>query len=386
MNIFKRLFKPQTETRTEDPSWSLLSTSGFPVQAWGSVSAVLAENLATVAACVSVISSSVASLPAWVYRSSKKGREIQDNHPLSRLIEQGPCRGFTWPDFIEFTLSQCLLRGNALARVKYDRAGNLVEILPIPWENVSVQQLKNGRLRYDCTLPGLQQTQSIRLLEHEVLHLKDRSDDGILGKSRLARAASVFRAGLSLQEHSESVWQNGAAPSGALLHDQKLTADAVSTLRTRFEAVHKGSANAGKVVILDNGLKWQGLSFSPEDAELLESRKFSVIELARLFQVPPPLAGDFSHSSFTNAETASRWFSQFTLTPWIRKIESEFSRSVFGESERDLSLEIDMSGLQRGDYKTRWEAHKIALETGALTTDEVRDLEGYAPQGGQANG
>lgn len=383
MNIFKRLFRQETETRTEDVSWTQLSTGGFPT--YGSVSPVLAENLATVAACVNVISSSVASLPAWVYKVSKKGRQIQDNHPLTRLIEQGPCRGFTWVDFIEFTLSQALLRGNALARVKYNRGGDLTEILPIPWENVSVQQLKNGRLRYDCVLPGLHTSQSVRLLEHEVLHLKDRSDDGILGKSRLSRAASVFRAGLSLQEHSESVWQNGAAPSGALMHDQKLTAEAVQTLRTRFETVHKGSANAGKVMILDNGLKWQGLSFSPEDAELLESRKFSVIELARLFQVPPPLAGDFSHSSFTNAETASRWFSQFTLGPWIRKIESEFSRSVFGDSERNISLEIDMAGLQRGDYKTRWEAHKIALETGALTTDEVRDLEGYAPQGERTN-
>jgi HK97 family phage portal protein len=134
---------------------------------------------------------------------------------------------------------------------------------------------------------------------------------------------------------------------------------------------------------LDNGLEFQGLSFSPEDAELLESRKFSVVEIARLYSVPPPLAGDFSHSSFTNSETASRWFAQFTLAPWIRKIEACFKQSVFGQAEPDLSLEIDMAGLTRGDYQARWAAHKIALETGALTRDEVRDLEGYQPLGGQ---
>ena len=384
MNLLKRLFTPKTEIRGEDISWTQLSTGGFPT--YGNVSPQLAENLATVAACVSVISSSVASLPAWVYRSTGQGRKIVDGHPLARLIATGPNSHQTWPDFIEGLLSQVLLRGNAIAWVKTDQAGRVEQLQPIPWENVSLEQLPSGRLRYTCIMPGLggHTGQRVTLLDSEVMHLRDRSDDGLVGRSRLSRAASVFRAGLSLQEHSESVWQNGATPSGVLKHDQPLSADAVAKLRTRFESVHKGSANAGRTLILDNGLQWQGLSFSPEDTELLESRKFSVIELARLWQVPPPLAGDFSHSSFTNAETASRWFSQFTLGPWIRKIETEFSRSVFGEGERDVSLEIDMSGLQRGDYKTRWEAHKIALETGALTRDEVRDLEGYAP-GGQEN-
>ena len=365
------------EKRSEEVSWDLISAGSLG----GGVTPVMAENLSTVLACVQVISSSVASLPAYVYREGSKGRDVLDDHPLQTMISRGPNRDQTWPDFVEFMLSQALLWGNALAWVQYDRNGLLTEIRPIPWPNVTWELLKNGKLRYRVTLPHSQQQQT--LLESEVLHIKDRSDDGIIGKSRLTRAASAFRTSIALQEFSESLYRNGTAPSGALTHESKLGKEAVALLRQRFEAAHQGSAKAGKVLILDNGLKWESMSISPEDAELLGSRKFSTEEIARIFQVPPPLAGDFSHSSFTNSETATKWFASFTLAPWIAKIESEFKRSVFTEVERNLALEIDMSGFQRGDYQTRWAAHKIAVESNILTVDEIREIEGWGPLGGK---
>jgi len=376
MSIFD-WFRSKETRDIEEPSWAALSSGGL-----GPVTPAMAENLSTVLACVQVISSAVASLPAYVYRATKKGRDIVYDHPLQKMIEGGPNKDMTWPDAIEFILAQALLRGNSLSRLEYDPNGQLKAISPIPWENVTTQQLKNGKLRFECTLPGLEIQQTIRLLEHEVLHLKDRSDDGILGRSRLARAAAAFRTGIELQTFSESLYRNGTAPSGALLHDQALGKEAVNTLRTRFEAAHQGSNKAGKVLILDQGLKWQSMSISPEDAELLASRKFSTEEIARIFGVPPPLAGDFSHSSFTNSETASRWFSVFCIGPWIKKIEAAFKKSVFTEPEKDLSLEIDMSGFMRGDYESRWKAHKIAVESEILTRDEIREIEGFAPLGG----
>ncbi len=372
---FFDFFRAEKRADDTEPSWEILESGVLG----GGVTPAMAENLSTVLSCVQVISSSVASLPAWVYRNTSKGKDVVSDHPLQQMISHGPNKDMIWPEFVEFILSQALLWGNALCRVQYDRQGRLTEIRPIPWQNVSWTLLKNGKLRYDVTLPHEQRV--VRLLEHEVLHLKDRTDDGIVGKSRLTRAASAFRTSIALQEFSESLYQNGTAPSGALKHDSKLSKEAVDKLRTRFESVHKGSAKAGKVLILDQGLQWESISISPEDAELLGSRRFSTEEIARIYNVPPPLCGIWDHSSFTNSETAGRWFSQFTLAPWVAKIESGFQRSVFTEPERDLSLRFDLSGFMRGDYKTRWEAHRIAVDAGILTTDECREIEGYGPGG-----
>lgn len=368
-------FRPEKrDTAAADASWDVLATGSLG----GGVTPAMAENLSTVLACVQVISSSVASLPAWIYRHTSQGRGVVDSHPLQRMIERGPNKDHTWPDFVEFLLSQALLWGNALAWVRYDREGSLTEIRPIPWPNVAWELLKNGKVRYRVTLPHSMEQRT--LLEHEVLHIRDRSDDGVVGRSRLSRAASAFRTSIALQEFSESLYRNGTAPSGALLHDQKLGKEAVQLLRQRFEAAHQGAAKAGKVLVLDNGLRWESMSISPEDAELLASRKFSTEEVARIFQVPPPLAGDFSHSSFTNSETATKWFAAFTLAPWCRKIEAEVKRSVFTDMETDLALELDMSGMMRGDYESRWRAHKIAIESNILDADEIRELEGYGPR------
>ena len=129
-------------------------------------------------------------------------------------------------------------------------------------------------------------------------------------------------------------------------------------------------------MVLEGGMTFKPVAISPEDSELLASRKFSVEEICRVFQVPPPMVQDLSHGTFTNSREAARWFCQFTLTPWIRKIEAEFARSVFPE-ESGLELELDMSGLLRADPESRWASHKIAVEAGILDADEIREIEGF---------
>jgi HK97 family phage portal protein len=150
-------------------------------------------------------------------------------------------------------------------------------------------------------------------------------------------------------------------------------------LRQQFESRHGGAGNAGRTLVLDGGLDWKAAQISPEDAELLETRKFGVEEICRLFQVPPPIVQDYSKNTFTNSETAGRWFATFCLAPWARKIEAEFARSLF-PTNSSYELELDLSGFLRGDPETRWNAHKIALETGVLDPDEVREVEGWNPR------
>jgi HK97 family phage portal protein len=352
----------------------------------GVVSSRAAENLATVLACVSSISSALASLPAFVYRVTGDGREEDDRHPLARLIRSGPNDRQTWPDFMEWLAASTLLRGNGLAEIVTDGGGRLAELRPLPWDFVSVQMLPSGRLAYDVVeTTGLAGTtgRPRRLLEGEVLHLRDRSDDGIIGRSRLSRAAAVVGNALSIQEFSGALFDNGVNPSGVLELDGKLNDDGMQRLKEQFRQAFAGPSKTARAMILEQGLKWKPITIAPEDAEVLASRRFTGEELARLYNVPPPIIGDLTHGTFTNSETLIRFFAQSTLAGWCRKIEAEVQRSVFSEAARaDHQFVLDLSGLLRGDPETRWKSHEIALRNRVLTPNEIRGEEGWNPRKG----
>ena len=382
---FRAIFGRRVEKRTEEPSWAALrGVSGLSAPTGSLVNPRLAETLAVATACVDRIADGVASLPVYVYRRQESGRAIDDGHPLMKLVRRGPNAWQAWPDFMSWTMRQVLLWGNALVEIVTDASGRLMELRPIPWWCVSVQLLPSGRLAYDVTeittIYGGNGRQR-RLLDYEVVHVKDASDDGLIGRPRLARAFGAVQNALVVQEFANSVCENQATPSMSVRTDARLSDDQYARLREQFEDRYSGPSKAGKVMILDNGLEAKPLSVSPEDAELLDSRRFAAEEIARIFQVPPPLVGIWDNSSFTNSETAGRWFAQHTLGPWVRKLECEFARKVFSEAaQRTHEVEFDLSGLLRGDPETRWKSHQIAVSCGILTPNEVRDEEGWNPR------
>jgi HK97 family phage portal protein len=379
MGLWDRL-RGRTETR--DASANFAGAFGIHSTASGAyVNRRLAENLSTVLACVGAISSTLGTLPAYVYRRDAGGRVEAPQHPVARLIRQ-PNPRQSWPDFIEWLMASTLLHGNGIAVIESDGAGRPTGLLPVPWQNVSVVMLPSGRLAYDVvayTSPWGGTGQPRRYLEGEVLHLKDRSDDGILGRSRIGRAPEVLGTASALQEWSGAMWRNQGTPSGALKVPGPLNQGQFDRLKAITRANLAGQHNARQIMILDNGAEWQSLSVSPEDAEVLASRRFSVEELCRVFQVPPPIVQDYTHNTFTNSQQAALWFAQFSLTPWVRKIEAEFTRSVFGGSS-GYELEIDLSGLMRGDYAARWAAYAVAVQNNILDVNEIREAEGYNPR------
>lgn len=361
MNPIQRLLKRQrgTEQRAH-PSWAALAGSttltGFPVDHRA------AEGLATPFGCVAVISSSIASLPPYVYRARAdgRGRDEDATHPLARLIRTGPNEHQSWVDFVESTLASMLLRGNALIEVEWDRAGRLASLTFWDWSAVSVVLLPSQRLRYDVVdqlgmrgRPGSVR----RLLSDDVIHLRDRSDDGLVGRSRLSRTAATIAAASAVQEFGLSMFANGVHPSGVIEGDGTLGAPAMQRLAEMFRKAFTGPRNAAKALILDQGLKWKSISVSPEDAELLNSRRFSAEELARIYGVPPPLVGIWDRSTFTNSETAGRWFATFTLRPWVRKLEAAFTRGLLPPGRE---LVIDMSGLLRGDEQATYDVALVS--------------------------
>ena len=383
MRLWDRLLgRGEAETRSlETPGLGPL-LSGHLTASGKVVSTTLAENLSATTACVNAIASAMSSLPPLLYRITAEGRTELQGHWANRLLFR-PNRWMTTADLIEFAMGDVLMRGNALLLIEYDAAGRPVALIPIPWRGVQVEQLANGRLVYVAsrpTAPWGKVEAPQRYLDDQVFHLKDRSDDGFIGRSRISRAPDVVANAASLQEWTGSTWRNSATPSGAVQVEGNLGAPQFERLRAQFEQSFTGAHNARRVLILDNKATWQSLSVSPEDAEVLASRRFSIEEIARLFGVPPPIIGDLSHGTFTNSETLIRFFAQSTLASWCNKFEAEFSRSVLGANNTDLALTLDLSGLLRGDPEQRWKNYAVAAAHNILSLDEIREAEGYNPR------
>ncbi len=364
-------FERRADNDLTDPSWSAIAPGiGYPA----ALSARAHENLSAVLACTTAIATALAYVPALIYRLQGESRVELMSHPLRRLTREGANESMSYPDFIEHLVASALLTGNGLATIAPGPSGQPESLTWVPWGMVTVQYLKSGRLAYDVSdgRGGMR-----RYLQSEVIHLRDRTNDGLIGVSRLSRAADTVAGVVTTNQFARTFMGRGASPSGVIELPGTFTPEQRIGLREQFQARHSGAANAGTTLILDGGMTWKTAQISPEDAELLESRKFGVEEICRLFQVPPPLVQDYSHNTFTNSETAGRWFAQFTLAPWARKIEAEFARTVLSSG---TELELDLSGFLRGDPQTRWASHKIAIDAGVLDADEVRQVEGWNPR------
>lgn len=383
INFLKKIFRMEKRMLdTPGGAWQG-SLSGQSLFGHSPVTPYNAEGLSVVFACVSAISSSLSALPALVYQITGKTRQELDTGEIAALIKNGPNSYQTWPEFLEMLVAQTLLRGNGLVEIVADRQGSETGLRVIPWHWCNPYMLPSGQMVYDVyDQPGLYspaQGKRRRLLQHEVIHIRDRSEDGLIGMSRLQRSAATIRGAQTVHEFAAAAFRNGFYPSGVITSDAKVGADQRVALNDAFVKGFAGAGNAARAFILDQGLDWKGMTaISPEDAELLASRKFTTEELCRLFQVPPPLIQDYSHNTFTNSEQAGRWFAQFCLLPWVRKIEAAFNRALFPGGEFELVL--DMSAFDRGDPATRWNNHAIAASNGILEVDEIREIEGWGPR------
>jgi HK97 family phage portal protein len=237
---------------------------------------------------------------------------------------------------------------------------------------------RTGRYAFDVSLP---EGGTRRLLPEEMLHLKDRSDDGVLGKSRLARARETFGAAMATERYAASTFKNGASMSGILSHPEHLGEEATKNLKDSFKATYSGADKAGEVAVLEEGLKWQQISVSPDDAQMLESRRFSVEQLARIFRVPGPIIGDYQGGNNASIQEVGRWFYSHTIMPWLNKWERLIEHSLLStQARRSYEVEIDADLLLRGDMLTRFQAYRIAREIGVYNANELRKFEKANPR------
>ena len=362
---FKKLTRSQPDPphiRQGDDSSFLALMKGRGVK----VSSTDALRVSTVLCCIDTITSAISSLPPHI-RDVATGDRIDDPAIMAQL--RRPNQNQSYSDFVRWYLWQCLLYGNAIALIQAD------QIVPIPWHSVAIQTDPNNRtLRYQVT-GGRGVNEHIAIYPTDaIMHMRDISDDGLVGISRIERSGDSVIHSLNLIDASNAMFANGAMPSGSITFTGRLTPEQRDVLRAELRSQYGGATQAGKILLLDNEATWRQMSTSGREAELVESRKFAVIDICRLFQVPPPLAMAYENNSFTNAETASKWFSTFCLRYWVSKFEETYSHWILPDG---MELEIDMSTFTRSDLTERWNAYKIAIETGVLTTEEIRRMEGY---------
>lgn len=349
-----------------------------------SVTAKTAIQMSTVYACVRVISETIASLPLHVHQADGQGSRKATEHPLYRILHDEPNTEMTSFVLREVMLSHLLLWGNSYCQIVRNGRGHIIGLYPLLPDQMRVDRDGSGKLTYDySTRDG----KVIRLRPEDVLHIPGLGFDGIMGYSPIALEKNAIGLGLAAEEYGSKFFSNGATPSGVLTHPN--TVKDPKRLRESWNAAYGGSSNSGKVAILEEGMQFARISMPNNEAQFLETRKFQVTEICRIYRVPPHLVGDLERATFANIEHQGISFAVHTIRPWLVRIEQAMNRALFPDKEKGVYyVQFNLDGLMRGDYKSRMEGYAIGRQNGWLSTNDIRELENMNPvsedEGGNA--
>ena len=355
-----------------------------------------AMQMTAVYCCVRILSEAVASLPLQFYRyTDDGGKEKAVEHPLYFLLHDEPNPEMTSFIFRETLMTHLLLWGNAYSQIIRNGKGEVVALYPLMPDRMKVDRDEHGRLYYEYTVydsddvDGRKGTnkvgRTVRLQLHDVLHIPGLGLDGLVGYSPIAMAKNAIGLAIATEEYGSKFFANGAAPSGVLEHPG--TIKDPSKVRESWQATFGGSGNANKIAVLEEGMKYTPISISPEQAQFLETRKFQIDEIARIFRVPPHMIGDLEKSSFNNIEQQSLEFVKYTLDPWVSRWEQAMVRALLTPDEKKkYFFKFNVDGLLRGDYQSRMNGYATARQNGWMSANDIRELENLdripAEQGG----
>ena len=362
------LFRSEKRSTDSDPYWGQFATLQT-----GPVNDRTAQGISAVYGCVAAISETVASLPLILFRRHGDDRDRASDHPLYGVLHHQANPNQTALEFRELMQASVLLRGNAYARIVLGWDGQVRELWPLPADRVTVLTA-GGRIAYDYTdRRGKVQ----RLLSEEVLHLRHRSEgDGVLGVSPITAAREVIQLAIAERDHGNSTFNNGTRLSGILKFPQKLKDNQRIIIRDSWNSQYAGGANAGKTAILEEGVEYQTISMTLEDAEWIAARQFSVEEVCRLFRVPPTIVGDLRHGNYSNSVELARQFVTLTLRRHLLMWEQAISHKLLTETgRRSYFAEHQVEGLLRGDSLNRAQFYGEGIKGGWMLPSEARRLE-----------
>lgn len=353
-------------------NWANLDAfTGRETSAGIHINETVALGIPAVYACVRVLTEAIASLPLLTYERFDNGdKERARGFSLYKLLHDSPNPLMTSFELRELLVGHLCLRGNAYCFIERDN-GEIVSLWPLNPDKMTVE-ISGRELIYKHQNDGTEKIYSMA----DILHIRGLSADGIVGYSPLTLLRDSFGYAKAVTEYSSSYFKNDASPGGILSTPASLSAQSHANLKDAWSKGHQGKGNHHRVAILDNDLKWEAIGISPQDSQLIESQKFSVVEIARVFRVPLNLVMDYERSTYSNVTEQNRSFLTHTLQPWLSRIEQAMTKSLLTEGEKEkYFIEHLTQGFLRADTKTRFESYKLAIEAGFLTIDEVRQLE-----------
>ena len=342
MGFFSRLFGTKVNDSLPGNSYMFRlgsSTSGAMVNQRS------AMQISAVYACVRVLAESIAGLPLHVYQCGKNGsREKAVEHPLYFLLHDEPNPEMTSFVFRETLMTHLLLWGNAYAQIIRDGRGQVIALYPLMPDRMRVDRDENGQIYYRYQLGAdeshLDKAGTVDLSPKDVLHIPALGFDGLVGYSPIAMARNSIGMAIACEDFGASFFRNGAAPSG------------------------------------EEGMKFNPIAIPPEQAQFLETRKFQVDEIARIFHVPPHMIGDLERSTFSNIEQQSLEFVKYTLNPWVCRWEQALTKPLLSPKEkREYSIRFNVDGLLRGDYQSRMNGYAVGRQNGWMSANDIRELE-----------
>ena len=378
MGIFSGLFKSRDkpQNRTAGSNYTFFmggTTSGKTVTERS------AMQMTAVYSCVRILAEAVAGLPLHLYKyTDDGGKEKAIDHPLYRLLHDEPNPEMSSFVFRETLMTHLLLWGNAYAQIIRNGRNEIIALYPLMPNKMSVDRDENGHLFYtyyrgpDEAIKN--KDLAVTLQPSDVLHIPGLGFDGLVGYSPIAMAKNAIGMAIACEEFGAKFFANGAAPSGVLEHPG--TIKDPSRVREAWQSQFGGSSNSGKVAVLEEGMKYTPISISPEQAQFLETRKFQINEIARIFRVPPHMVGDLEKSSFSNIEQQSLEFVKYTLDPWVIRWEQSLMRALLATDEKAAYfVKFNLEGLLRGDYQSRMNGYAIGRQNGWMSANDIRELE-----------
>jgi HK97 family phage portal protein len=339
-------------------------------------------QMTAVYSCIRILSEAIAGLPLFVYQYGSDGsKEKYLDHPLWRVLHDEPNPEMTSFVFRETMMNHLLLTGNAYAQIIRNARGEVVALYPLMPDRMNVDRDSQGRLYYryrrsidDAPEVGKNKQSEVILAPSDVLHILGLGFDGLVGYSPITMAKNAVGLAIAAEEYGAKFFANGAAPSGVLEHPG--TIKDPERIRQSWQSTFGGSSNSNKIAVLEEGLKYTPIAISPEQAQFLETRKFQINEIARIFRVPPHMLADLEKSSFSNIEQQSLEFVKYTLDPWVIRWEQAMNKALLLDSEkRSVFTKFNVDGLLRGDYASRMTGYATARQNGWMSANDIRELE-----------
>ncbi|ADL04345.1 phage portal protein [Lacrimispora saccharolytica] len=353
------------------------STSGKPVNER------TAMQTTAVYSCVRILAEAVASLPLHIYQYTDKGKERVADHPLYPILHDEPNEEMTSFVFRETLMSHLLIWGNAYAQIIRDGAGRVLGLYPLLPNKMKVDRADNGEIIFIYSRDSEENLNfstygQIYLWRQDALHIPGLGFDGLVGYSPIAMAKNAVGMTQACEEYGASFFANGANPGGVLEHPGVLKDP--GKVRESWNAVYRGTNNAHKIAVLEEGMKYQQIGIPPEEAQFLETRKFQINEIARLYRIPPHMVGDLEKSSFSNIEQQSLEFVKYTLNPWVIRWEQSLQKALLlPEEKKEYFIKLNVDGLLRGDYQSRMTGYATARQNGWMSANDIRELEDLNP-------